>query len=121
MRLDDTDRRAVYISEGLGHAFMALTDGATVTYLCSTGYAPDREHGINPLDPSLNIPWPADVEPVLSPKDREAPSLAEAAERSLAADVRRMPRLLRVAAPPARLSRCCSRALSRVEHPHDHG
>jgi len=83
VRLDDTDRRAVYISEGLGHAFMALTDSATVTYLCSTGYAPDREHGINPLDSSLNISWPADVEPVLSPKDREAPSLAEAAERSL--------------------------------------
>src|SRR4051794_4772416 len=31
--LDDKDRRAVYIAEGLGHAFMALTDGATVSYL----------------------------------------------------------------------------------------
>jgi dTDP-4-dehydrorhamnose 3,5-epimerase len=35
VRLDDIDRRAVYIAEGLGHAFMALTDDATVSYLCS--------------------------------------------------------------------------------------
>jgi dTDP-4-dehydrorhamnose 3,5-epimerase len=83
VRLDDVDRRAVYLSEGLGHAFMALTDDATVTYLCSTGYAPDREHGVNPLDDTLNIPWPADIEPVLSDKDTEAPSLHEAAEQGL--------------------------------------
>jgi dTDP-4-dehydrorhamnose 3,5-epimerase len=62
---------------------MALTDGATVTYLCSTGYAPDREHGVNPLDPALGIPWPDNLEPVLSDKDRDAPSLAEAAEQGV--------------------------------------
>jgi dTDP-4-dehydrorhamnose 3,5-epimerase len=38
--LDDVDRRAVYISEGLGHAFIALADGSTVGYLCSAPYAP---------------------------------------------------------------------------------
>jgi dTDP-4-dehydrorhamnose 3,5-epimerase len=83
VRLDDVDRRAVYVSEGLGHAFMALTDDATVTYLCSTSYAPNREHGVNPLDPALNIPWPKDVKPLLSEKDLEAPFLAEAAEEGL--------------------------------------
>ncbi|HEX7104567.1 MAG TPA: dTDP-4-dehydrorhamnose 3,5-epimerase [Acidothermaceae bacterium] len=79
VRLDDVDRRAVYLSEGLGHAFMALTDDAVVTYLCSTGYAPDREHGVNPLDAGLGIPWPSDVEPILSDKDRAAPTLRQAA------------------------------------------
>jgi dTDP-4-dehydrorhamnose 3,5-epimerase len=79
VRLDDVDRRAVYISEGLGHAFMALTDDAVVTYLCSTGYAPDREHGINPLDAGLGIPWPSDIQPILSDKDRAAPTLRGAA------------------------------------------
>ena len=83
VRLDNVDRRAVYLSEGLGHAFMALTDGATVTYLCSTGYAPDREHAVNPLDPALGIPWPDNLEPLLSDKDRDAPSLAEAAEQGV--------------------------------------
>ena len=53
VRLDSEHRRAVYLSEGLGHAFLALEDNSTLTYLCSTGYAPGREHGINPLDPAL--------------------------------------------------------------------
>ncbi|AOR30274.1 dTDP-4-dehydrorhamnose 3,5-epimerase [Streptomyces fodineus] len=80
-RLDEETRRAVFLAEGLGHAFMALTDDATVVYLCSAGYAPKREHGVHPLDPALGITWPQGIEPVLSPKDAEAPSLAEA-ERS---------------------------------------
>ena len=28
--LDDTDRRGIFLSEGLGHAFMSLEDGSTV-------------------------------------------------------------------------------------------
>src|SRR5580693_2397762 len=43
VRLDDRGREAVFLSEGLGHAFVALTDDAAVTYLCSTPYAPGRE------------------------------------------------------------------------------
>jgi dTDP-4-dehydrorhamnose 3,5-epimerase len=78
VRLDDDDRRAVYIAPGLGHAFTALSDEATVVYLCSEAYQPGREHGINPLDPDLGIDWPADVPPVLSAKDAAAPSLREA-------------------------------------------
>ncbi|MFJ2724348.1 dTDP-4-dehydrorhamnose 3,5-epimerase [Streptomyces collinus] len=81
VRLDDDTRHAVFLAEGLGHAFMALTDDATVVYLCSAGYAPGREHGVHPLDPGLGIAWPEDAEPVLSDKDAEAPTLAEA-ERS---------------------------------------
>lgn len=78
VRLDDTDRRAVYVAEGLGHAFLALSDGAALLYLCSEGYNPGREHGLQPLDRSLDIDWPADVTPLLSAKDAAAPTLAEA-------------------------------------------
>ena len=81
VRLDDVDRRAVFLSEGLGHAFMALTDEATVMYLCSTPYAPGREHGVHPLDPALAIAWPLDEAggaPVLSDKDAAAPTLEQA-------------------------------------------
>jgi dTDP-4-dehydrorhamnose 3,5-epimerase len=78
VRLDDVDHRALYLAEGLGHAFMALTEDAVVSYLCSAPYAPQREHGLHPLDPQLALPWPADVEPLLSPKDAAAPTLAEA-------------------------------------------
>ncbi|MER7406989.1 dTDP-4-dehydrorhamnose 3,5-epimerase [Streptomyces sp. NPDC000070] len=82
-RLDEDTRHAVFLAEGLGHAFMALTDDATVMYLCSTGYAPQREHGIQPLDPALGIEWPDGIEPLLSPKDEQAPTLAEAERQGL--------------------------------------
>ncbi len=83
VRLDDVDRRAVYLAEGLGHVFMSLRDDSTVTYLCSTGYNPEREFGTHPLDPALELPWPDDIEPLLSPKDQAAPTLSEAADQGL--------------------------------------
>ncbi|MER7174666.1 dTDP-4-dehydrorhamnose 3,5-epimerase [Streptomyces mesophilus] len=83
VRLDDVTHHAVYLSEGLGHAFLALTDDATVVYLCSEGYAPGREHGIDPFDPDLGIEWPSDVRALLSEKDAQAPTLAEAERQGL--------------------------------------
>jgi dTDP-4-dehydrorhamnose 3,5-epimerase len=87
--LDDTDRRGIFLSEGLGHAFMSLAEDSTTVYLCSTPYAPGREHAMNPLDPAIGIDWPTigrDGEPlahVLSEKDAAAPSLSEAADLGL--------------------------------------
>lgn len=85
VRLDGTDRRAVYLAEGLGHGFCALEDDTTLVYLCSETYAPAREHAVHPLDPELAIDWPADT-PLLSDRDAAAPTLAEAAERGLLPD-----------------------------------
>jgi dTDP-4-dehydrorhamnose 3,5-epimerase len=81
--LDETNRRAVYVAEGLGHAFLALSDNATLVYLCSDVFKPDREHGINPLDPAIGIDWPQEVSLLLSPKDATAPTLAEAQQQGL--------------------------------------
>lgn len=82
--LDDVDRRAIYLAEGLGHAFVALTDDATVSYLVSDVYNPTAEHGISPLDPQIALVFPdAAGEPLLSPKDLEAPTLADAAATGL--------------------------------------
>jgi dTDP-4-dehydrorhamnose 3,5-epimerase len=78
VELDDESRKGLYIAEGLGHAFCALSDSATVGYLCSTPYSPGREFGIHPLDPALGLPWPSGAESVLSEKDAAAPTLAEA-------------------------------------------
>ncbi|MDP1876046.1 MAG: dTDP-4-dehydrorhamnose 3,5-epimerase family protein [Actinomycetota bacterium] len=77
VELDDAGRSALYIAEGLGHAFCAMSESATVGYLCSEPYAPAREHGIHPLDPDLGLPWPAG-ELTLSPKDDSAPTFAAA-------------------------------------------
>ena len=81
--LDAVDRRAVYLAEGLGHAFCALEDGTTAHYLCSSVYNPGAEHGVNPLDPEIGLALPDGLEPLLSPKDAVAPTLAEAAEAGL--------------------------------------
>ena len=83
IELDSENRRSVYISEGLGHAFCALSDSATVGYLCSEPYAPAHEHGIHPLDPDIGIEWPGNGPFQLSDKDASAPSLAEAREAGL--------------------------------------
>jgi dTDP-4-dehydrorhamnose 3,5-epimerase len=82
--LDDRDRRAVFIDVGLGHAFMALEPGTTIVYLCSTPYAPEREHTVHPLDTTIGIEWPtaapggAVLSVVLSDRDAAAPTLAHA-------------------------------------------
>jgi dTDP-4-dehydrorhamnose 3,5-epimerase len=82
--LDSTDRRAIYIAEGLGHAFVALTEDATVSYLVTDVYNAPKEHGINPLDTDIALVFPeAAGDLLLSPKDTDAPGLAEAAAAGL--------------------------------------
>jgi dTDP-4-dehydrorhamnose 3,5-epimerase len=83
--LDDVDRRATYIAEGLGHGFCALSDGATLAYMCSETYNPKREHTVYALDPDLAIRWPVET-PLLSDRDAQAPSLAQALEQGLLPD-----------------------------------
>jgi len=87
--LDDVDRRCIYLTEGLGHGFLALEDHSIVSYLCSAPYAPGREHGVHPLDPAIGIEWPTvarngePLEVLLSEKDAAAPTLADAGEQGL--------------------------------------
>ena len=82
--LDGVDRRAIYLGEGLGHAFVALTDDATVSYLVSDTYNVEREHGIDPTDSAIGLVFPLELaELLLSPKDTDAPSLAEAVAQGL--------------------------------------
>ncbi|MDQ2789649.1 MAG: dTDP-4-dehydrorhamnose 3,5-epimerase [Pseudonocardiales bacterium] len=100
--LDTNAPRALYLPEGIGHAFIALADDTVMTYLCSTGYAPAAEHTVHPLDPALGLPWPADVDPLLSDKDRAAPTLAEATQAAILpkwADCQARYTELRAAAP----------------------
>lgn len=85
--LDDVDRRAIYLGEGLGHAFVALSDKATVTYLVSDVYRPAAEHGIHPFDQQIGLRFPDDAgELQLSPKDAEAPTLESALATGLLPD-----------------------------------
>ena len=82
--LDDVDRRAVYLAEGLGHAFVALTEDAVVSYLVSDVYNPAAEHGISAIDPEIGLVFPPEAgELLFSAKDLEAPTFADAREQGL--------------------------------------
>jgi dTDP-4-dehydrorhamnose 3,5-epimerase len=82
--IDDVDRRAVFLSEGLGHVLCALQDGSSANYLVSTHYDPAAERTISPLDPALALPLPGDLgELLLSDKDVAAPTLSQALEQGL--------------------------------------
>lgn len=80
-RLDGGNQATVHLSEDLGHAFMALSEGAVVVYLASREYDPAEARAINPLDPDLGIDWP--LPPLLCERDRNAPTLAQARENGL--------------------------------------
>ncbi|MFI9271272.1 dTDP-4-dehydrorhamnose 3,5-epimerase [Kitasatospora sp. NPDC052896] len=82
VRLDDVERHAAFLPEGLGHGFCALTDVATLSYLCSATYNPAAEHAVHPFDAELGIEWPGTT-PLLSARDAAAPTMAEAAAAGL--------------------------------------
>lgn len=70
--------KAVLISEGLGHGFLALEDNTSVAYLVSTPFSPTDEFEINPLDKSIGINWGRDLKDLkISDKDKTAPRLIE--------------------------------------------
>ncbi len=76
--LDATDRRSLYVAEGLGHAFIALSDDTVVNYLVSEVYNGPRELGVDPRDPAIGLDFGALV-PLVSPRDSAALTLAAAA------------------------------------------
>lgn len=78
VKMDSESFRAVYIPDGLAHAFLALEDDTVMSYLVSSAYQAELEHAIDPLDPAIGLPWPSEVEFLLSARDTVAPSLAEA-------------------------------------------
>ena len=74
---------AVYLPDGIGHAFLALADDTTMCYLCSAEYEPGTMIDIDALDPDLALPWKLTEPPIRSAKDAAAPTLAQAAAAGL--------------------------------------
>ncbi len=78
VELSGDSGKAVSISEGLGHGFLALEDNTAVAYLVSTPFSPTDEFEINPLDEKIGIQWGMDLSQLkISDKDRNASTLAE--------------------------------------------
>ena len=80
--LDEKSASAIFIEEGLAHAFVALVNNTIVTYYVSEKYNPEREKGINPFDKTLNILWP-EIDLILSEKDKAAISLKQATDQGI--------------------------------------
>jgi dTDP-4-dehydrorhamnose 3,5-epimerase len=78
----------LYIPAGFAHGFCVLSERADVEYKCSGLYEPQDNWGIRYDDPQLAIAWPV-AAPLLSPRDRELPSLAEFLEQYRRTGVRR--------------------------------
>jgi dTDP-4-dehydrorhamnose 3,5-epimerase len=77
--LDDQAHRQLFVPVGFGHGFAVLSDEADVTYLLSSTYDPATESGIAWDDPDIGVEWPVD-NPLLSERDKQAPTLAEVAD-----------------------------------------
>lgn len=77
--LDEESHRQLFVPVGFAHGFVVLSEVADVSYLCSSVYDPATESGIAWDDPGVGVEWPV-AEPLLSERDKSAPTLAEIAE-----------------------------------------
>ena len=74
LELDAERANMAYLPSGLAHGFLVLSEAALVLYNVTSVYAPESDTGVR-WD-SAGIDWPLG-EPVLSPRDRELPSLSQ--------------------------------------------
>jgi dTDP-4-dehydrorhamnose 3,5-epimerase len=74
--LDDVKHRQLFVPVGFGHGFAVLSDVADVVYQVSSYYDPATEAGIAWDDPDVAVDWQV-ADPLLSERDKSAPTLAE--------------------------------------------
>jgi dTDP-4-dehydrorhamnose 3,5-epimerase len=77
VRLSSDSGDSVLLSPNLGHAFQALADNTVVSYLVTAEFNPVTELGITPFCSELAIDWDSAIDPLVSEKDLQAPSLAQ--------------------------------------------
>lgn len=69
--------RSVLVPVGVAHGYCPTTDLAELAYLLSSPFNSALEFEIHPFDGEINVTWPVTGEPILSPKDANAPTLAQ--------------------------------------------
>lgn len=72
--------RQLYIPPGFAHGFCVLSPVVDVEYKCTDFYDVADEVSIAWNDPAIGIEWPVRA-PIVSPKDAQAPRLADLADR----------------------------------------
>lgn len=79
--LSEDNFRQLWIPPGYAHGFCVLSEVAEVEYKCTEIYVPEDEITIAWNDPRIGIEWPLDGEPLLSERDRVAPSIEDWLDR----------------------------------------
>lgn len=74
--LTGSNRRTLYVPEGIAHGFLCLEENSEVFYQMSEFYFPDLARGLRHDDPTVGIEWPLE-ERFLSDRDRNLPLLCE--------------------------------------------
>lgn len=78
--LSAENRRQLWVPPGFAHGFLVLSESADFLYKCTEYYAPQHERSLAWNDAAIGIDWPQVCSgvPILSEKDRVAPTLADA-------------------------------------------
>jgi len=78
MELSEENHKQMWVPPGFAHGFLVLSKSADFLYKTTDYYAPEHERCILWKDPAISIQWPADIEPLLSEKDKIGRSLTAA-------------------------------------------
>lgn len=83
VNLSAANKMQLWIPPGFAHGFVATSKHAEVLYKTTEFWEKDVERSIRWNDPKLKIQWPISwiSGPILSEKDKNAPTLDEALER----------------------------------------
>jgi dTDP-4-dehydrorhamnose 3,5-epimerase len=73
--LSGENNKQLYVPPGYAHGFCVLSETADFLYKCTDFYTPGDEYAVLWNDPDIQIQWPSIINPLLSPKDAEAPLL----------------------------------------------
>jgi dTDP-4-dehydrorhamnose 3,5-epimerase len=74
--LSAENKRQFWIPEGFAHGFVALSEEAIFSYLCTSTYDPECDACLRWNDSRFSIDWPVSS-PLLSRKDEKAPFIDE--------------------------------------------
>lgn len=69
VKLNEKNKKQLWVPEGFAHGFLVLSDIAEISYKVTNFYSPNNEKTLLWNDPVINIQWPGNVNPTLSPKD----------------------------------------------------
>ena len=80
VELSEENKKMFFIPRGFAHGFLTLTDNVEFRYKVDNLYSKEHDRGIRYDDPSVNVDWGGllnGIEPILSDKDKNGPTLDE--------------------------------------------